>query len=87
MFSRRQTPEEAQELAASYADFLLAFGGTAAESHLAIQAAQMIHILDTYEVVFSHGPFLVGVREAADKQPAEKLAMQMFNEIKGSIRE
>jgi hypothetical protein len=33
--SRRKSPGEAQELAESYADFLMAFGGSAAESDLA----------------------------------------------------
>ncbi len=81
-FSRRASPGEAQELAAGYMDFLVAFGGTAMESDPAIQSAGMIHILDTYEVVFSHGPYLVGVREAAEKQPAQQMALQMLNRIK-----
>jgi hypothetical protein len=85
-YSRRKTPREAEELAAAYSDFLMAFGGIAAESGLTIQSAKMIHILDTYEVVFSHGPYLAGVREAADKQPAQELAMQLFNRIKEATR-
>lgn len=86
-FSPRSTAREAQELAAGYTDFLMAFGGTAAESDQPIPASKMIHILDTYEVVFSHGPYLVGVREAADKQSAQELAVQMFNRIKEAHRE
>ncbi len=81
-YSRRKTPQEARELASSYRDFLAAFGGKAIERDLAINTAKMISILDTYEIVFSHGPYLAGVREAADQQPAEKLAMQLFNRIK-----
>ena len=86
-YSRRKTPGEAQELASSYRDFLIAFGGKTAESDLAIKTAEMIHILDTYEIVFSHGPYLAGVREAADKQPAQELALQLFNRIKEATRE
>ena len=37
---------------------------------------------DFYEIVFSHGPFLAGVREAADQATAQELAMQLFNRIK-----
>ncbi len=81
-YSRRKTPQEAEELASSYRDFLAAFGGKPTESDLGIKAAKMIYILDTYEIVFSHGPYLAGVREAADKQPAQKLALQLFNRIK-----
>jgi hypothetical protein len=83
-YSRRKTPREAQELASSYRDFLAAFGGKTDESDLGIKTAKMIHILDTYEVVFSHGPYLAGVREAADRQPAQELAMQLFNRIKAA---
>jgi hypothetical protein len=81
-YSRRKTPREAEELASSYRDFLIAFGGKTAESDLAIKTAKMIYILDTYEIVFSHGPFLAGVREAADQATAQELAMQLFNRIK-----
>jgi hypothetical protein len=81
-FSRRKTSREAKELASSYRDFLAAFGGNPAESDLGIKTAEMMHILDTYEIVFSHGPYLAGVREAADLRPAQELAMQLFNRIK-----
>ena len=80
-YSRRKTPREAEELASSYRDFLIAFGGKTAESDPGIKTAEMIHILDTYEIVFSHGPYLAGVREAVDQQPAKELAMQLFNRI------
>ena len=81
-YSRRKTPGEAQELASSYNNFLIAFGGKMVQADLAIQEAKVINILDTYEIVFSHGPYLAGVREAADQQPAQELAMQLFNRIK-----
>ena len=86
-YSRRKAPREAQELASSYRDFLIAFGGKTAESDLAIKTAEMIYILDTYEIVFSHGPYLAGVREAVDQQPAKDLAVRLFNRIKGVSRE
>jgi hypothetical protein len=81
-YSRRKTPRDAEELASSYRNFLLAFGGKTAGSDLAIKSAKMIHILDTYEIVFSHGPYLAGVREAADQASAQELAIQLFNRIK-----
>jgi len=80
--SRRKTPQEAGELASGYQEFLMAFGGETAEFGLPIKSAKMIHILDTYEIVFSHGFYLAGVREAAEKQPAQELAMRLFNRIK-----
>ena len=57
------------------------------ESDPGIKTAKMIQILDTYEIVFSHGPYLAGVREAADRQPAQELAMQLFNRIKAANNE
>jgi thiamine biosynthesis protein ThiC len=86
-YSRRKTPREAQELASRYGDFLVEFGGKTDESDPGIRTAEMIHILDTYEIVFSHGPYLAGVREAADKQPAQELEMQLFNRIKAANNE
>ena len=85
--SRRQSPAEAQELMSGYADFLMAFGGLAVEPDLPVPAARMVHILDTYEVVFSQGPYLIGVREATDQKSAQKLALQMFDRIKEDARE
>lgn len=41
----------------------------------------MIEILDTYEIIFSYGPFLAGVREATTRDQAAKLALQLFNKI------
>jgi len=81
-YSRRKTPREAQELASSYRDFLTAFGGKAVEADLGIKTGSMIYILDSYEIVFSYGPYVAGVREAADRQAAQELAVQLFNRIK-----
>ncbi len=86
-YSRRKTPREAEKLATSYREFLTAFGGKSVDFDPGIETAGMIYILDTYEVVFSHGPYLAGVREAADKSSAQELAMQLFNRIKEASRE
>jgi hypothetical protein len=86
-YSRRKTASEAKELALSYRDFLIAFGGEMVKTDLAIDTAEMIYILDTYEIIFFHGPYLAGVREAADQQPAQELALRLFNRIKETPRE
>ncbi len=44
----------------------------------------MIEILDTYEVIFTHGPFLAGVREAESRQQAEDLAIRLYYQISGN---
>jgi hypothetical protein len=86
-FSRRQSPGEAQELADGYAAFLTAFGGSPVESDSTLPTAKMIFILDTYEIVCSHDHFLVGVREAVDKQSAQELALRLTNSIQEATRE
>jgi len=79
--SRRRTPDEAQELAVSYGNFLLNFGGQNIDRQLPIKNAQIIEILDTYEIIFSYGPFLAGVREAASSKQAEDLATRLYDQI------
>jgi hypothetical protein len=80
--SRRQTPAEAEALAAAYEKFLLDFGGQALEQQLAIKNARLIEILDTYEVIFPYGPFMAGVREAANRDQAVQLANQLLNHMR-----
>jgi len=80
--SRRQAPPEAQDLAASYGKFLLNFGGRNIDRQLPIKNARIIEILDTYEIIFSYGPFLAGVREATSQDQAANLAIQLFNQIR-----
>ena len=79
--SRRQTPLQAEALAAAYGKFLLNFGGQRLEHSLPIKNAQLIEILDTFEIIFTCGPFLAGVREAPTREQATKLAIQLFNQI------
>jgi hypothetical protein len=80
--SRRQTPGEAEALATAYEKFLLNFGGQALEQPLPIKNARQIEILDTYEVVFSYGPFMAGVREAVTRDQAAELAIQFIHQLR-----
>jgi hypothetical protein len=80
--SRRRAPDEAQELALAYEKFLVNFGGQNIEQQLPIKNARTVEILDTYEIIFSYGPFLAGVREAANRDQAATLATRLFNQIK-----
>jgi len=80
--SHRKTPEEAKELASAYAQFLLAYGGQNIEEQLPIKDARLIKILDTFEIVFSHGSYLAGTREAATINQAKTLTIQLYHQIK-----
>ena len=81
-YSHRQTSEEAEALAAAYTEFLVTFGGKAVETNVRVDSVRLIEILDTYEIIFSHGPYLAGVRDAATIEEAEKLAIKLYNRIK-----
>ena len=80
--SHRRTPEQAKELASNYTVFLLAYGGQKIEAQLPIKGARLIEILDTYEIVFSHGSYLAGIREAATIKQAKTLAIRLYHRIK-----
>lgn len=78
----RGSSEEAKKLAAAYGDFLVSFGGNSIDANLPVTGALLVEILDTYEIIFSCGPYIAGVREAANLEEAKILAIQLFNNIK-----
>jgi hypothetical protein len=79
--SHRRTPVEATESASAYAAFLLAYGGQNIKAQLPIKGARLIEILDTFEIVFSHGSYLAGIREAATINQAKTLAIRLYHRI------
>ena len=80
--SKRSDSREARELASAYQKFLNDFGGKNFDADLPIKDAGLVEILDTYEVIFSNGPFLAGVREAENKQQAIDLAVKLYERLK-----
>jgi hypothetical protein len=85
--SRRQETRAAQELASAYHKFLVTFGGQNIDTALPIEKAQLVEILESYEVIFSCGPFIAGVREAEDKNQAMILAIRLYNKLKEAVGE
>ncbi len=81
--SRRKENREAQELASAYQEFLKTFGGQYQDAELSIKGARLVEILETYEVIFSCGPYVAGVREADNQQQAISLAVQLYERLKG----
>jgi hypothetical protein len=81
-FSRRQTGDDAEELSTAYRNFLVNFGGQAIETQLPIKDAQLVEILDTYEIIFSYGAYMAGVREAVTIDQAKKLVLRLYDRIK-----
>ena len=80
--SHRNTPEEAKKMASAYTQFLMTYGGQNIEEKLSIKDARLIKILDTFEIVFSHGSYLAGTREAATENQAKTLATRLYHRIK-----
>jgi len=80
-FSRRQTVDDAGKLSTSYRNFLVNFGGQTIETQLPIKDAQLVEILDTYEIIFFYGAYMAGVREAVTIDQAKKLAIRLYREL------
>jgi hypothetical protein len=72
--SHRESPLKAEQLALKYHEFLMKYGGKTAKSEIGIKGARIVTISGAYEVIFTHGPYLAGVHEAADKGQAAYLA-------------
>ena len=85
--SRRQDGRAAQELASAYQEFLATFGGQYRDADLPIKDARLVEILETYEVIFSCGPYVAGVREADNKELAIQLAQRLYDMLKGDAPE
>ena len=82
--SRRQENPAAQDLASAYKKFLETFGGQPLDADLPIKGAKLVEILETYEVIFSYGLFIAGVREADNKEQAISLAVQLYDKLKAA---
>jgi len=80
--ARRKTSDEAEKLAMAYRKFLVTYGGQIIETKLPIKDAQLVEILDNYEINFSQGPYLAGIREAATLEQAKKMSIRLYNRIK-----
>jgi len=81
--SLRPSPKEAKALAEAYRDFLIQFGGTemAATGSSPVEGLLAISIMDSYELIFSRGPYLAGVHMAEDIAHAEPLAAKMDQKL------
>ena len=80
--SRRKEALAAQDLASAYQKFLLTFGGKNLDADVPIKDAKLMEILETYEIIFSCGPFIAGIREADNRDGAIHLAIQLYDKLK-----
>ncbi len=80
--SHRKTSQKAVALGLGYYRFLLTYGGKAVEHASRIPGAKIISIMDSYEVIFSYGRFVAGVREASDRKRAMELAHRLHEGLR-----
>ncbi|MEE8415177.1 MAG: DUF6599 family protein [Desulfobacterales bacterium] len=83
--SHRKTSQKARALGLGYYRFLLTFGGKAVEQPSRITGAKIISIMDSYEIIFSFGRFVAGVREASDRKQAMELAHRLRKGLKAVV--
>jgi hypothetical protein len=79
--SRRHTAEEAAALADAFVRYWLDYGGEVLQSPVAPAQARLVTILDSFEIVFTHGPYLIGVHEATTLEFGLEVADQLGRSI------
>lgn len=79
--SRRKNQKEAKELAGSYSGFLISLGGKPIRSESKPDNIEIIEIMDTYELIFSNGPFLAGIHSAEDLNRAKKIVSALNKKL------
>ena len=86
--SRRESPEDAARLTDGYYKFLIRFGGTDAQidNEMIPEKTYMVEILDSYEIFFAHGNYVVGVHEAADPAQTLRLIEALISHFKDGPR-
>ncbi|WP_419661020.1 hypothetical protein Dvar_14350 [Desulfosarcina variabilis str. Montpellier] len=80
--SDRQTPEAASALADNFSQTLVTFGATAVDIKPPVANASVLQFFDTYEIIFSHGPYVAGVHEAVDLNQAGMMAKRLAEHLK-----
>ena len=79
--SLRDTPQEAEELAAAYYRLLGENGATDVPTTIAIPGVKLLQVFDTYELIFHNGKHLAGVHEAESREGAEELALMLQRKL------
>jgi hypothetical protein len=81
--SERADHDAASALVAEYSQTLMSYGAATVDGPPSLDGATVMQFFDTYEIVFSRGPYLAGVHEAADRQAAGILARRLDGHLEG----
>jgi hypothetical protein len=79
--SDRQTPGAASALADDYTRTLVAYGAHVVGPPASVADATVLQFFDTYEIVFSRGPYLAGIHEATDLRKADGMAKRLADHL------
>ncbi len=80
--ARRSSTAEAQAARDAFASYFLEYGGEPVAAPAGLDDARIVNILDTYEIALSHGTFVLGVHEAADRGQALELAARLLARVR-----
>jgi hypothetical protein len=83
--SPRPSKADALVLADAFRNFLLTYGGRSLESEPALPGAHVIEIMDTFDIIFTVGPYFAGVHEALDRATATDLAKRLQATLKETV--
>lgn len=75
--SARPNSNAAAKMADAYRQMLLSYGATVPDNSVPVDDAAVVQFFDTYEIVFSRGPYLAGIHEAGDLDVANMLAKRI----------
>ena len=79
--SKRESAQEAADLAAAYGRFLLENGGKEAGEIPGAPDSKIYKVFDTYEVVLHRGKFLAGTHEADNMESATDVASRIYRKL------
>ncbi|MGA2404350.1 MAG: DUF6599 family protein [Syntrophobacteraceae bacterium] len=82
--SKRESAEEAADLAAAYGRFLVENGGSEAGEIPEAPGSKIYKVYDTYEIVLSRGKFLAGTHEADNLESATDVASRIYRKLDGT---
>ena len=82
--SRRESAEEAADLAAAYGRFLVENGGSEAGEIPDTPGSKIYKVYDTYEVVLHRGKFFAGTHEADNLKSATDVASRIYRKLDGT---
>lgn len=79
--SKRQSAEEAADLAEAYGRFLVENGGSEAGEIPGTPGSKIYKVYDTYELVLHRGKFFAGTHEADNLESATDVASRLYRKL------